>query len=565
MLLHELAHIRNGDVSLAYLTLSIWWAFLATALLPAAAAGVLYVDWARPQREALGTAILAIDTGLITSCILFVRNAVLRARELYADARSFAWHGDAAGLARVLSSLAPIPRSRRFISPHPAPSERQRLITDTDEMFRCGTWDSFGTGLSAGIAGVSLFIVTITVLNPGNILTSVSTIAMTLALTMPLLIVIPFAAGATAIGTWRAAFFALMRGQQRAPIFRTAAACAIGAVAGGLLPTAIAMVVIAADVSVGTSSEQPAAVNATLVALIVLAGCLLIVLALTLALAAFLAWVEVTARCWLAARLPHASPGPVFVLCLTLTLFVATPWVIFAPWGMGLTLYGMYNEWHSTGGGLVAIFEFVASTAQVLPFGPITWFGLVALWAFPLSAGLVSRRRTVGSWVFLGTAPSRTPDLPGFPVYLRRAVVIGAAGGMAGIVASALLYGLGPSEAESFGLLMPRLVTGAIVEGLVAVLTVLLISGVAIPHAMCAAFVAGCLFAGGEILRIVLQHWRLSFNLITLVILPFALFDGALVALVCASATSLLAAPVRWFHTNSRQHSRDRMLDNIAS
>jgi Zn-dependent protease with chaperone function len=44
VVLHELAHIRNGDVGLAYLTLSIWWAFLATALLPHA-----FLFLARPQ------------------------------------------------------------------------------------------------------------------------------------------------------------------------------------------------------------------------------------------------------------------------------------------------------------------------------------------------------------------------------------------------------------------------------------------------------------------------------------------------------------------------------------
>lgn len=35
VMLHELAHIDNGDVAKTYLTLSLWWAFLAAALAPA--------------------------------------------------------------------------------------------------------------------------------------------------------------------------------------------------------------------------------------------------------------------------------------------------------------------------------------------------------------------------------------------------------------------------------------------------------------------------------------------------------------------------------------------------
>jgi Zn-dependent protease with chaperone function len=548
VILHELAHIRNGDVSLTYVTLSIWWAFLATALLPAAVAGALTIDLAGPQKELLGFAILATDVALVTLCILFARNAVLRARELYADARSFAWHRDMAGMTKVLTSLASIPRSRRFLSPHPAPSQRQRLLTDTDEMFRFGAWDSFGTGLSAGIATVSLVLVAVLfILVPSKSQPDGMTLTLPIFF-VPFLITISLAAGTVATGTWRAAFLALMRGRRGAPILRTAAACATGGVLGSLLPSASALLVMAAY-SLGAGSLW-LDVNAKL--LVLTGGALvLLILFLTMALAAFLAWVEVTARCWLTASLLKASPRSVFVLWLTLTLLVAIPWVVFVPWGTGLTIYSIYKEGRSGGDdGVSTTFFFVASAVQVLPTGPIAWFGLVALWAFPLSAGLLTRRRTAGSWAFLDDAPACTINLPALPIYLGRAILIGIFGGIATIVVAASLFGLGLSEPESIDQLIARLVTGAMAQGVVAMATVLVISRAALPHAMCAAFFTGCVFGAGEILRMqVSPNWNVSFAFITLIMF-FVLFAGALVALVCASTTSLLAAPIRWFRTN---------------
>src|SRR5262249_56113988 len=34
VVLHELAHLRNGDVDKTYATVAVWWSFVATALLP---------------------------------------------------------------------------------------------------------------------------------------------------------------------------------------------------------------------------------------------------------------------------------------------------------------------------------------------------------------------------------------------------------------------------------------------------------------------------------------------------------------------------------------------------
>jgi Zn-dependent protease with chaperone function len=46
IMLHELAHLRNGDVALTYLSMSVWWAYLITALLRSVLTlGGLGIDW----------------------------------------------------------------------------------------------------------------------------------------------------------------------------------------------------------------------------------------------------------------------------------------------------------------------------------------------------------------------------------------------------------------------------------------------------------------------------------------------------------------------------------------
>jgi len=61
----------------------------------------------------------------MTACVLLMRNAVLRARELYADVRSSAWVENTAELKTVL--LRPAPRLAGFqqlMSRHPGSAKQ---------------------------------------------------------------------------------------------------------------------------------------------------------------------------------------------------------------------------------------------------------------------------------------------------------------------------------------------------------------------------------------------------------------------------------------------------------
>ena len=576
VVLHELAHIRNGDVGLAYLTLSIWWAFLATTMLPYAATTV-YVALARAQSQYVSDLVVtAAQFGLFALCVLPARNAVLRARELYADARSFAWHQDAVALAGVLGALTPVPRSRRLLSPHPAPSRRQRLIEDTDEMFRFGAWDAFGVGLCAGFAGDAvLFLVMSLVGYPseahGDLVTQ--GIKAFSGFAVSALILIPMIAGTVAIGTWRAAFLALMRGHGRAPVLSVAAACATGAVMGGLLPVTTATLLTAAGLGPASDLIASLPISPGLLVILSITLIALFALALTLALAAFLAWVEVSARCWLAASLPRTTPGAAFILGLASCLAVATLLMTLLPPFAAGVAYAMYQNGHP---GLIAILWYAMAAVKLMPFGPIACFGIIALWAFPLSAVAWSARRTDLSWAFLDAVPSDAAGLPTVPFRLRRAMLIGVSGGIAASFASiwtplpltaASLHGL-PLSPETAAVAVhnvAQLMTGVAAQGLVAALTVLIIPRLAIPHALCAAFVTGGLFAVGHQLHLLVSsHGRVPFSRIIEVVLPLVLSSGALIALACASIVCLSAATGSRLCRLMHRHRPDRVPHRVS-
>src|SRR5262245_7040078 len=97
VVLHELAHLRNGDVDKAYSTVAIWWSFVFTALIPYTLVGVPWTDPAVAPRRVLSLVALVV-------VVYLLRNAALRAREIYADVRASAWPPFAGGLARALSA-----------------------------------------------------------------------------------------------------------------------------------------------------------------------------------------------------------------------------------------------------------------------------------------------------------------------------------------------------------------------------------------------------------------------------------------------------------------------------
>src|SRR5215203_6066279 len=87
VVLHELAHLRNGDVGKAYFTVAIWQAFLVAALTPFVVGALVSL----PSPIDLVTVAWRVIP--LTVLVLLIRNAVLQARELDADVRASTWDG----------------------------------------------------------------------------------------------------------------------------------------------------------------------------------------------------------------------------------------------------------------------------------------------------------------------------------------------------------------------------------------------------------------------------------------------------------------------------------------
>ena len=78
---HELAHLRNRDVDLTYATVSLWYAFLLVGVLPFA-----LVVCGRGQSTRSSP--WAGGCSRSPALVYLTRNAVLRAREVFADVRA---------------------------------------------------------------------------------------------------------------------------------------------------------------------------------------------------------------------------------------------------------------------------------------------------------------------------------------------------------------------------------------------------------------------------------------------------------------------------------------------
>jgi Zn-dependent protease with chaperone function len=95
VLLHELAHLRNRDNLPTYLTLAAWRAF--AVLLPAAYLVMLAISGVRPANP--GPRII-VSVAVLVALVLLSSRAVIRSRELHADATAAYFRGiPALGLA----------------------------------------------------------------------------------------------------------------------------------------------------------------------------------------------------------------------------------------------------------------------------------------------------------------------------------------------------------------------------------------------------------------------------------------------------------------------------------
>jgi hypothetical protein len=152
-----MAHIRNGDIDKAYLTVAVWWAFVLTALLPFAVLTLLPGGSDRLSRSLSFVALALV--------VFMLRNATLRAREMFADVRASVWPGYAGALARILPAtrqaqvqgLKSVAASARsLLQMHPSAEARRAAVQDTGPLFGLEWLIAAGVGFAAAVAVVDV-------------------------------------------------------------------------------------------------------------------------------------------------------------------------------------------------------------------------------------------------------------------------------------------------------------------------------------------------------------------------------------------------------------------------
>ena len=271
---HELAHLRNHDVDLTYATISLWYAFLLVGVLPFA---VTVLDEPVGDIFALGWRLLALAL-----LVYLTRNAVLRAREVYADVRASVPDGEEGALRRILGGLPQKSTSlwRRLWRVHPDGQTRLSIVNDTRRLFPLGLLVAFGTGIATTVAFesmVRLLVLYVTDPIDVNFLAA--------------LVFAPLAMGAVGIGIWRGSWARLAEAHAPPPTWPLALAFAAGLLLGPEL--ALERIV-------------PQDIDATLLG--GLPGSIPWIAALIVGLVLLLAWVGASGEAWMRA-LAATSPA----------------------------------------------------------------------------------------------------------------------------------------------------------------------------------------------------------------------------------------------------------------
>ncbi|MGV9567232.1 M48 family metallopeptidase [Streptomyces sp. NPDC003480] len=154
IVLHELAHLRNRDVDIAFVTLICHRLFTYAIAAPMALFGPLAMLGSlvvKPSDAIFAVMLMGAQCGLAVT-VACTSGAVLRSRELYADARAAMWTRGAPALRQLLVSQSAIeqtaPRRSLFRRMHPPAAKRLAALSDTALLFQFSAWEAFGLALS---------------------------------------------------------------------------------------------------------------------------------------------------------------------------------------------------------------------------------------------------------------------------------------------------------------------------------------------------------------------------------------------------------------------------------
>ncbi len=446
IVLHELAHIRNGDVHRTYFSFAIWWAFLATSL-PLFALSLIQSS---PSRiVSMGVKVL-----LLYLLIRLIRNSVLRVREYYADLRSAIWSKDFNTLKLALESAihanseAKTSQWRRMWLTHPELSDRRQILENPNPLLNMSFWTAFATGIAAMLPIASFF----GVFYFGLASSTSSTFLRDLTLFIPFLIGATLIVLIVGMGTWRTTFSAILAKHKITGITKLGWGLALGIVIGQQF----------SFIGLPEILQNP-------IFLLLWLGFL------TTGLIAFLKWLTLDAKAWIG----------VVSSCRLMNQFYR--WgSLFAGVALAFFLTSFLRQ--------VIIFEGGSNLAHFnIVFNPYFSLGLISLWLFPFASWLVYKNMNqdqllnVPNRFFLDDSTSST-SLPK-PMKLRF-ILPSALGLIFGLNGYLLLLDF----RHSFGLdtVYATVIASIIMQTIVATIILVCVKNLSSVHAIYAAFLSAC-------------------------------------------------------------------------
>lgn len=222
--LHELAHIRNGDVHRTYFSFAIWWSFLVTAL-PLFAIALIQT----PPERIIGMGVRVL---ILYFLVYLTRNSVLRVREFYADLRSSIWSNDSSALKLALESAvhstSKISFWKRIWLTHPDLGDRRHILEKPTPLFQMSFWTAFATGIAAMLPFASFFsVLTLAFISPDS-----SILFKNFTLYFPAFLVAFLCVSIVGLGTWRTVITATLSQRRITGINKLACGLALGLLVG---------------------------------------------------------------------------------------------------------------------------------------------------------------------------------------------------------------------------------------------------------------------------------------------------------------------------------------------
>ncbi|MET9481640.1 M48 family metalloprotease [Streptomyces sp. NPDC006638] len=159
VVLHELAHLRNRDVDVAWSSTALWRVFVLLALLPFLfSTGRILVTGLSGRSTSPfwpGAASLltySLLSGLVLVALVHLTRAdLLRRRELHADAQAVAWGALPAGWNQPEGPRARLRRVGHLLRTHPGWAERRAALGDPDRLSAVGAPQMFLTGVAGSL------------------------------------------------------------------------------------------------------------------------------------------------------------------------------------------------------------------------------------------------------------------------------------------------------------------------------------------------------------------------------------------------------------------------------